>query len=206
MAQLLTPPRARSTSCICASAFVPTVRIGVIRMYKLWSLAWVFALLSLVAVGGGTAVLPEMERLVVHQFHWMGDQQFRDIYSLGQVAPGPNMLMVMVIGYRLAGAAGAAVVGLAFFIPDCILTFYVNRLWDRFAGSPWREAIRRGFAPVAIGLMLSGCYTIARISILNVTCLLIAMATLGILSWRHVNPLLLISTAGLVYVLVMKVL
>jgi hypothetical protein len=54
--------------------------------------------------------------------------------------------------------------------------------------------------------MLSGCYTIARISILNVTCLLIAIATLGILSWRHVNPLLLISTAGLVYVLVMKVL
>ena len=175
-------------------------------MPKLVNLTWVFALLSILAVGGGTAVLPEMHYMTVAHFHWISDKQFRDIYSLGQVAPGPNMLMVMVIGYRLAGAAGAAVVGLAFFIPDCILTFYVNRLWDRFAGSPWREAIRRGFAPVAIGLMLSGCYTIARISILNVTCLLIAIATLGILSWRHVNPLFLISTAGLLYVLVMKVL
>jgi len=170
-------------------------------MYKLLSLAWVFALLSVVAVGGGTAVLPEMERLVVHQFHWMGDQQFRDIYSLGQVAPGPNMLMVMVIGYRLAGAAGAAVVGLAFFLPDCILTFLANRLWSRFSQSRWRTAVQRGFAPVAIGLMLSGTYALARLSIINLMGLAIAAVTFGILSWRRVNPLLLISAGGLAYLI-----
>jgi len=170
-------------------------------MYKLWSLAWVFALLSLVAVGGGTAVLPEMERLVVQQFHWMGDKQFRDIYSLGQVAPGPNMLMVMVIGYRLAGAAGAAVVTVAFFLPDCILTFFANRLWSQLSGSRWRTAVQRGFAPVAIGLMLSGTYALARLSISNLLGLAIAAVTCGILSWRRVNPLLLISTGGLVYML-----
>jgi chromate transporter len=167
----------------------------------LLSLAWVFALLSVVAVGGGTAVLPEMERLVVHQFHWMGDQQFRDIYSLGQVAPGPNMLMVIVIGYRLAGAAGAAVVGLAFFLPDCILTFLANRLWSRFSQSRWRTAVQRGFAPIAIGLMLSGTYALARLSIINLMGLAIAAVTCGILSWRRVNPLLLISAGGLAYLI-----
>jgi chromate transporter len=170
-------------------------------MHKLWSLAWVFALLSLVAVGGGTAVLPEMERQVVHQFHWMGDKQFRDIYSLGQVAPGPNMLMVMVIGYRLAGAVGAAVVGLAFFLPDCILTFFANRLWSRLSESRWRTALQRGLAPVSIGLMLSGTYALARLSISNVMGLAIAAVTFGILSWRRINPLLLISAGGLVYLI-----
>jgi chromate transporter len=55
---------------------------------KLISLAWVFALLSILAVGGGTAVLPEMQRMTVNQFHWVTERQFRDIYSLGQVAPG----------------------------------------------------------------------------------------------------------------------
>ena len=168
-------------------------------MNKLWSLAWVFALLSLVAVGGGTAVLPEMERQVVHQFQWMGDKQFRDIYSLGQVAPGPNMLMVMVIGYRLAGAAGAAVVAVAFFLPDCIVAFFVNRLWDRLSESRWRSAMQRGLAPVAIVLMLSGTYALARLSIANLMGLAIAAVTFGILSWRRVNPLLLISAGGLAY-------
>jgi chromate transporter len=170
-------------------------------MHKLWSLAWVFGLLSIVAVGGGTAVLPEMERLVVSQFHWMGHQQFRDIYSLGQVAPGPNMLMVMVIGYRVAGMAGAMVVGLAFFLPDCILTFFASRLWSRLSESRWRTALQRGLAPVAIGLMLSGTYALARLSIFNLTGLAIAAVTCGILSWRRVNPLLLISAGGLAYLI-----
>jgi chromate transporter len=170
-------------------------------MHKLWSLGWVFVLLSLVAVGGGTAVLPQMERMVVQQFHWMGDQQFRDIYSLGQVAPGPNMLMVMVIGYRLAGAAGAAVVGLAFFLPDCIVTFFANRMWSRFSESRWRSAIQRGLAPVAIGLMLSGTYALARLSISNLMGLAIAVVTAAILAWRRINPLLLISAASLAYLI-----
>jgi chromate transporter len=170
-------------------------------MRKLWSLGWVFAMLSLVAVGGGTAILPDMERIVVQQFHWMGDKQFRDIYSLGQVAPGPNMLMVLVIGYRLAGAAGAMVVGTAFFLPDCILTFFANRLWSRLSESRWRTALQRGLAPVSIGLMLSGTYALGRLSITNVMGMAIALLTFGILSWRRVNPLLLISAGGVAYLI-----
>jgi chromate transporter len=170
-------------------------------MHKLFSLAWVFALLSILAVGGGTAVLPEMQRVTVGQFHWITDQQFRDIYSLGQVAPGPNMLMVMVIGYRVAGYLGAAIVAFAFFLPDCILTLCANRLWLRFSESPWRHAIQRGMAPMAIGLMLSGTYSIARLSIHDTMTFAIAAATLSVLMWRRVNPLLLISSGGFAYAL-----
>ena len=167
--------------------------------HKLLTLAWVFALLSILAVGGGTAVLPEMQAMTVHRFHWVTDQQFRNIYSLGQVAPGPNMLMVMVIGYKIAGAAGAAVVALAFFLPDCILTLFANRMWMRYADSPWRRAIQRGMAPIAIGLMLSGTYAIARLSIHNLVGLAVAAGTLSVLMWRRVNPVLLISAGGFVY-------
>ena len=163
---------------------------------KLLNLLWVFALLSLVAVGGGTAVLPEMRRILVGHFHWLTDKQFRDIYSLGQVAPGPNMVMVLVIGYHLAGALGALVVGLAFFLPDCFITFFVNRIWERFQGNPWRTAIQRGMAPVAIGLMLSGTYTVAKISIVDATTGVIAVTVFTILYFRHVNPALLILLGG----------
>ncbi len=163
---------------------------------KILNLLWVFALLSLVAVGGGTAVLPEMRRILVGHFHWLSDKQFREIYSIGQIAPGPNMLMVLVIGYRLAGALGAVVVGLAFFIPDCFITFSVNRVWKRFEGSPWRTAIQRGMAPVAIGLMLSGTYTVAKISIVDLATGLVAVGVFTILYFRHVNPALLILIGG----------
>lgn len=170
-------------------------------MSKVFNLAWVFALLSILAVGGGTAVLPEMQRMTVDQFHWVTAKQFRDIYSLGQVAPGPNMLMVMVIGYRVAGYLGATVVAFAFFIPDCILTLFANRLWLHFSASPWRLAIQRGMAPIAIGLMLSGTYSIGQLSIHNWLSLGLAAATLSVLTWRRVNPLVLISAAGILYML-----
>lgn len=172
--------------------------------YKLIQLAWVFALLSVMAVGGGTAVLPEMKRMTVNTYHWVTPGQFRDIYSLGQVAPGPNMLMVMLIGYRLAGAAGAAVVALAFFLPDCILTLFANRVWLHYENSPWRKAIQQGMAPVSIGLMLSGTYSIARLSLFNTAGAVIAVATMGVLLWRHVNPVIMIAAGGLIYLLFSK--
>jgi chromate transporter len=168
---------------------------------KLIQLAGVFALLSVMAVGGGTAVLPEMKRMTVNSFGWVTDGQFRDIYSLGQVAPGPNMLMVTLIGYHFAGAMGAAVVAIAFFLPDCLLTLFANRLWQRYAESPWRAAVQQGMAPVSIGLMLSGTYSIARLSILNGMGAAIALATLAILLWRHVNPVIMIGAGGIIYLL-----
>jgi len=168
-------------------------------MHKLIRMTWVFALLGILAVGGGTAVLPEMQRMTVTQFHWVTDKQFRDIYSLGQVAPGPNMLMVMVIGYRVAGYLGSAIVALAFFVPDCVLTLFANRMWLRYSESPWRHAVQRAMAPISIGLMLSGTYAIARLSIHNLMSFAIAAATLSVLMWRRVNPLLLISAGGLAY-------
>ncbi len=168
---------------------------------KLFSLFWVFALLGLCAVGGGTAVLPEMQRMTVHDYHWITDNQFRSIYSIGQVAPGPNMLMVMLIGYKLAGFLGAFVVGIAFFVPDCVLTLFANRLWVHFAASPWRKAIQRGMAPVAIGLMLAGTMAIARLSVIDAVSGAIAIIVFAMLLWRHVNPALVIMVGGLIYLL-----
>lgn len=168
---------------------------------KLFNLTWAFVLLAILAVGGGTAVLPEMEHLTVDKFQWITRGEFRDIYSLGQVAPGPNMLMVLLIGQKMAGALGALVVGLAFFLPDCILTLFANRLWVHFKKSPWRGAVQHGMAPVAIGLMVSGTYAIARLSIFNLTSLFIALAIFLLLMWRHLNPALLVIAGGVFYLL-----
>jgi chromate transporter len=170
-------------------------------MAKLLNLTWVFMLLAILAVGGGTAVLPEMEHLTVDQFHWVTKSQFRDIYSLGQVAPGPNMLMVLLIGHKMAGALGALVVGLAFFLPDCVMTLVANRLWVHFKDSPWRAAVQHGMAPVAIGLMVAGTFAIARLSIFNLTSLLIALGIFTLLMWRHINPALLVLAGGLAYMM-----
>ena len=72
----------------------------------LWQLASGFAAISLIAVGGGIAVIPEMSRLVVETHGWMSQARFAELFALAQAAPGPNVLVVGLIGWQVAGLAG----------------------------------------------------------------------------------------------------
>jgi hypothetical protein len=65
----------------------------------LLTLAGYFALLSLFAMGGANAALPEMHRLAVEVMQWMNDRQFADMFAMAQVTPGPNVIVVTLIGY-----------------------------------------------------------------------------------------------------------
>ncbi len=160
----------------------------------------VFALLSILAIGGGTAVLPEMKSLTVGTEQWLTDAQFRDIYAIGQLAPGPNMLMVIVIGYHVAGLSGALIAFAAFFLPACAIAIATSRVWDHFEGSPWRLAIQRGMAPIVIGLMLAGTLAIARTAIVgekSQICLAFAAVVfIAIYFGKKINPAILILAAG----------
>lgn len=157
----------------------------------------VFAMLSVLAVGGGTAILPEMKALTVTQFGWITPDQFRDIYSLGQLAPGPNMLMVSVIGYHVSGYAGAALAFVGFFLPCSLITLGTTRVWEHFKDSPWRLAVQRGFAPIVVGLMGAGIFAIAHTAIINWLTVIIAAAVFAVLYYgKKMNPALLILVGG----------
>ena len=160
----------------------------------------VFSLLSILAIGGGTAVLPEMKSMVVDQMGWVSDAQFRDIYAIGQLAPGPTMLMVIAIGNKVAGLPGALVTFLAFFLPSCVIAIVASRIWVRFEGSPWRLAIQRGMAPIVVGLMLAGTISIARTAIVEPhqqICLgFAAVVFVALYFGKKIYPALLILAGG----------
>jgi chromate transporter len=159
------------------------------------NLAASFALLSILAVGGGTAVLPEMESLLLHQFG-IDHTQFVHIYSIGQLAPGPNMLMVLVLGYQLAGLIGAGVVLLSFFLPSSLLCFYVGRLWNRFGENPWRRTIQNALEPISLGLMASGVYSVGKASIVSPITLVLALITFYLILKTKMNPVWIILGSG----------
>lgn len=164
-------------------------------MSLLIHLASTFALLSILAVGGGTAVLPEMQTLLAQQFS-IDHTQFVHIYSIGQLAPGPNMLMVLVIGYQIAGLIGAGVVLLSFFLPSSLLCFYMGRLWDRFGENPWRRSIQNALEPISIGLMSSGVFAVAKASVVSSITLVLALVTLYLILRTKINPVLVILGSG----------
>src|ERR1700749_1774609 len=119
----------------------------------IWTLAWTFGLLSLFAVGGANSAVPEMHRVAVDVQHWMSDQQFADIFAISQLSPGPNVLIVTLIGYSVGGVLGALVATVAMCGPTAVLAYHVSRLLARSGHSRWPAVIQAALVPLSIGLM-----------------------------------------------------
>jgi chromate transporter len=113
----------------------------------------VFATLSLVAVGGATAILPEMHRVLVVRKGWMDDASFTQLFALAQAAPGPNILAVSVFGWHIAGAGGMVAATLGMLLPAAGLAWVMGGLTQRLAGAWWLKPAQFGLVPVAVGLI-----------------------------------------------------
>jgi chromate transporter len=161
-------------------------------MNQILALVRVFAYLSILTVGGGMAAFPEMKILTVEVHKWLTFPQLIHLYSVGQMAPGPNMMMILVVGQWAGGILGAVAVLIAFFGPTALLAFVVARLWKKLEKWPWRTSIQQGLAPVSIGLLLAGCFTMAKGAIFGVETAAIAVGVLLILQQYKVNPALLV--------------
>lgn len=165
-------------------------------MKELPALIWVFLYMSLLTVGGGMAAFPELKTLTVEVYHWLTFPQLIHFFSIGQLAPGPNMMMVAAIGEWVAGPLGALVVVTAFFLPTACLTFAVGRMWEHMEGWAWRDSIQRGLAPVSIGLLLAGAISIARGAVSGWLSAAIAAAVLALLLTTRLNPAVLIAASA----------
>src|ERR1700732_2751727 len=122
----------------------------------IWTLAWTFGLMSLFAVGGANSAVPEMHRVAVDVQHWMTDKQFADVYAISQLSPGPNVLIVTLIGYSVAGIAGALVATLSMCVPTAMLAYYVSRLLKRSSNARWPALIQAALVPLSLGLLGAG--------------------------------------------------
>jgi chromate transporter len=163
----------------------------------LLTLASFFAVLSLFAIGGGNSAVPEMHRFSVDVQHWLSDRQFADTFALAQLSPGPNLIIVTLIGYHVAGILGAMVTTLAMCGPTGVFAFFAGRASDRFKGATWHNALSRGLVPVTLGLTASSATVIATSSDFNWIALAITLGTAVTAYFVRVHPLWAFAIAAL---------
>src|SRR5438132_9584573 len=161
------------------------------------TLIWTFGLMSLFAVGGANAAIPEMHRIAVDVRHWMSDKQFADVFAISQMSPGPNVLIVTLIGYAVAGVAGALVATLAMCVPTAVLAYYVSRLLARSSHSPWPAIIQAALVPLSIGLMGASGLILALASDRSWVAGLITVAAAALAFATRLNPLWMLMAGGI---------
>lgn len=172
-----------------------------------------FTSLSLLSIGGGNTVIPEMHMKAVHANAWMTDKQFADIFAISQAAPGPSILIVTLVGYKagltcgaefgplwaqVIGICGGVVATIAMMVPAGILVYLVARVWERAKDSAMRHAIEKGFAPLTVGLVLASGYVMSKAAdhdwrayVLTGICTLLFVLT-------KINPLIVVAVAGVI--------
>jgi chromate transporter len=164
----------------------------------IWALVWTFGLMSLFAVGGANAAIPEMHRIAVDIRHWLTDRQFADIYAISQLSPGPNVLIVTLIGYSVAGIAGALAATLAMCVPTAVLAYYVSRLLTRSSSkSRWPAIIQTALVPLSIGLMAASALIVAQAADRTWAALLVTLAAAVVAATTRLNPLWILLTGGI---------
>jgi chromate transporter len=160
------------------------------------TLAWTFGLMSLFAVGGANAAIPEIHRIAVDVQHWMSDTQFADVFAISQLSPGPNVLIVTLIGYRVAGVAGALVATLAMCGPTAILAYSVSRFLNRSKQSAWPAIIQAALVPLSIGLMSASGLILVETSDRSWMAVLVTAVAAVLALATRLNPLWLLVVGG----------
>jgi chromate transporter len=161
-------------------------------------LALLFGGLSLLAFGGGTSVLPDMQRATVNVYHWLSASEFLDFFAISRASPGPGSLIVTMIGQKAAGVPGALVATVAMFGPSSLLVYVAAQVWHRTAHTAWRGLLERALAPVAIGLTFASGLALIRGTEHGWTAYAVTAGATLAFAFTELHPLVLLAVGAAV--------
>jgi chromate transporter len=156
-----------------------------------------FLVLWFVAIGGPSAMLPDIHRYVVEVNQWMTSTQFAELYTVAQIAPGPNLIYVTLLGWYLGGWAGAAATTLPVLLPASTLTLLVGHLNERYPNATVGRAIRRGLTPIAIGLTFASASILMGAVNHDWRGYLLTLFTVAVVLRKPWNPLWILAAGAL---------
>ncbi|MET8753229.1 chromate transporter [Streptomyces sp. NPDC004667] len=162
----------------------------------LTQIATVFSQLSLLSFGGGNAVLPELQRQAVDLRSWATPEQFHSLFGLSQAAPGPNLMIVTLLGWHVAGPGGALVATLAMVGPSALVAVLVTRLWHGLRDRPWQRTVQAAMTPVSAGLVCAGAVFAVRASTGTATGVVIVVVATALAATKRLHPLAILGAGA----------
>jgi chromate transporter len=126
--------------------------LGNARSPSLWEMGLFFLKVGAFTFGGGLTILAFIQEQVVNHLHWLTPQQFLDGLALGQLTPGPTLILAAFVGYTVGAFWGAVVAVAAVYLPSFLLMLAVLPMVERIKRLAWMQAALQGVSPAVIGM------------------------------------------------------
>lgn len=155
----------------------------------LLEMATFFLTVGTLSFGGGLSMIAFIQEQVVNQYQWLTHREFIDGLALGQVTPGPILMVSAYVGYKMAGIPGAVVAYAAIFLPAFVLMLGILPVFERVRRLQWTKAAVKGIGPAVIGVLLVTLGQMAPHAVSDAFgALLFLLVGAGVICWK-VSPL-----------------
>jgi chromate transporter len=155
----------------------------------LGGLASLFAAIGAFTFGGGLTMIALMQEHVVERLHWLTPREFVDGLALGQLTPGPVLMLAAYVGYKVLGVSGAIVAATASFLPSFILMLGLLPLFERIRDLRWAKAVMQGLIPGVIGVMVVALVRMAPYAAPDLPAIVALVVTAAVLIVWRLAPL-----------------
>ena len=164
----------------------------------LWDIGSFFFHAGAFTFGGGITVLAFVQDQVVNQLHWLTPREFLDGLALGQLTPGPVLMLAAYVGYKLCGIPGAAVGAFSIFLPSFILVLSVLPVLNRFRQIAWIKAAMRAISAAVIGVLAVSIAHLAPHAAPDAFTMVLMVITIAVMVAFSLAPLKMIVAGSLV--------
>ncbi len=164
-----------------------------------WQIFFTFFKLGIFTLGGGTAMIPLMESIMVDKKGWLSRDEVLDCISISQGLPGVIAVnMATYIGYKKKGFFGALAATLGVLLPSYIVIILVLTVLKPYIHNSYVRGAFRGMLPVIVGLILATAVKLWKSSIKTILQGCALVLTIFMVIFLKVNPVWIIL-AALIY-------
>ena len=156
----------------------------------------IFLKISVLAFGGGYAMIPILQWDMVDHLGWLTLRQFLDGILLGFVTPGPIIITATFVGYWLKGLLGAVVATVAIFLPPILMIIFLTPFYQRIKEGRWMRPIIQGILAALVGMLVLVTLQMGSAALTDLKSLtLMAAASVALIGFR-VNLLWIVAAAA----------
>jgi chromate transporter len=133
-------------------------------------------------------ILAFMQDQVVNHLQWLTPQQFLDGLALGQLTPGPIVMLAAFVGYAVGAIWGAVAAVVAVYLPSFILMLAVLPVMERIKRLAWMKAALQGISPAVIGMTAVAVIRMLPHVIPDLITGVLAVGTMGAMGFWRLSP------------------